>query len=126
MRQSIQRGHLRCVLRKFGPACWEYLWREYSTSTSDKPIRRTIVVGTTDQYKTRDSAIAAINGLVLQVNAERHRRPGYSISIGDLIDHDRLRRPGRAGQPGLFAGPLISSFAQLVRARRHSLLSVHL
>jgi integrase len=85
MRQSFQRGYLRCTRRKSGPACWECLWREYSTS--GKPVRRTIVVGTTDQYKTRDCAIAAINGLRMQVNAERHRSLGYSISVSDLIDH---------------------------------------
>jgi len=44
-------------------------------------------VGTTDQFKTRNCAIAAVNGLRMQVNAERHRRPGYSISVSDLIDH---------------------------------------
>lgn len=85
MRQSFQRGYLRCTRRKSGPDCWEYLWREYSTSR--KPVRRTMVVGTTDQYKTRDCAMAAINGLRMQVNAGRHRRPGCSISVSDLIDH---------------------------------------
>ena len=85
MRQSFQRGYLRCTERKSGPACWEYLWREYLTN--GKPIRRTVVIGTTLQYQTRDLAIAAINGLIMQVNAERYRRPGYSISVSDLIDH---------------------------------------
>jgi hypothetical protein len=46
-----------------------------------------VVIGTTDQYQTRDLAIAAINGLMMQVNAERFGRPGYSISVSDLIDH---------------------------------------
>lgn len=74
MRHSFQPGYLRCTRRKSGPDCWEYLWREYSTS--GKPVRRTAVVGTTDQYKTRDCVIAAIIGLRMQVNTERHRRPG--------------------------------------------------
>jgi hypothetical protein len=42
MRQSFQRGYLRCTRRKSGPDCWEFLWREYSTS--GKP-RHIVVVG---------------------------------------------------------------------------------
>ena len=83
MRQSFQRGYLRCTRRKSGPDCWEFLWREYSTS--GKPVLHTVVVGTTDQYKTRNCAIAAVNGLRMQVNAERQRRPGFSISVSNLI-----------------------------------------
>jgi len=44
MRQRYQYGYLRCVKRKSGALCWEFLWREYDAA--DESTRRTAVVGT--------------------------------------------------------------------------------
>jgi hypothetical protein len=32
MRLRYQRGCLRCIKRKSGPDCWEFLWRENDTA----------------------------------------------------------------------------------------------
>jgi hypothetical protein len=61
MRQRYQQGCLRCTKRKAGPDRWEYLWRE--TEVTGKRVRRTTVIGTVEQYPTRDLAQAAVNGL---------------------------------------------------------------
>lgn len=39
-------------------------------------VRRTTVIGTVEQYPTRDLAEAAVNGLRMQVNEDRLRHPG--------------------------------------------------
>jgi hypothetical protein len=49
-----QRGHLRCMKRKNGPAVWEFLWRE--NGAAGKRLRRTAVVGTLKQYPTEGAA----------------------------------------------------------------------
>jgi hypothetical protein len=61
MRQCYQRGCLRRTERKAGPDRWEYLWRE--NDVTGKRVRRTTVIGTVDQYPTRELAQAAVNGL---------------------------------------------------------------
>ena len=85
MLQRYQRGSLRCTKRKAGPDRWEYLWRE--NDETGMRVRRTTVIGTVEQYPTRDLAQAAVNGLRMQVNEDRLRHPGRHIIVADLIDH---------------------------------------
>jgi integrase len=85
MRQCYQRGCLRRTKRKAGPDRWEYLWRE--NDVTGKRVRRTAVIGTVAQYPTRDLAQAAANGLRMQINEDRLRRPGHDILVADLVDH---------------------------------------
>ena len=54
MRQRYQHGCLRCAKRKAGPDCWEYLWRE--NDEAGMRVRRTAVIGTVEQYPTKDLA----------------------------------------------------------------------
>jgi len=79
-----QRGHLRCVKRKNGSSCWEFLWREIGPS--GKPKRRTVMIGTFEQYPNEELAANAVNGLRMSINAERVRLR-KAILLGDLIDH---------------------------------------
>lgn len=60
MRQHHQDGYLRCRKRKSGPFRWEYLWCE--DDEFGNRIRRTSVIGSTDQYPTRESAASSVNG----------------------------------------------------------------
>jgi integrase len=85
MRQCYQRGCLRRTERKAGPDRWEYLWRE--NDGTGKRVRRTTVIGTVDQYPTRELAQAAVNGLRMQINEDRLRQPGHDILVADLVDH---------------------------------------
>ena len=77
MPQRYQRGSLRCTKRKAGPDRWEYLWRE--NDETGMRVRRTTVIGTVEQYPTRDLAQATVNGLRMQVNEDRLRHPGGDI-----------------------------------------------
>jgi len=52
-----------------------------------KRVRRTAVIGTIEQYPTKEEALDAVNGLRMQVNADRNRRPVHPLLIADLIDH---------------------------------------
>ena len=52
-----------------------------------KRVRRTAVIGTIEQYPTKEDALDAVNGLRMQVNADRNRRPVQPLLIADLIDH---------------------------------------
>jgi integrase len=61
------------------------MWREQRASA--KPIRRTLVIGTTEQYPTEESAQEAVRSVRMQINESRNRQPHQSISIADLIDH---------------------------------------
>jgi len=85
MGQHYQRGYLRSVARKSGLHCWEFLWRE--NDVSGRRVRRTTVIGTTEQYPTREEALDAVNGLRTQINAARNRRSVQALLIAELIDH---------------------------------------
>jgi integrase len=85
MRQCYQRGCLRRTERKAGPDRWEYLWRE--NDATGKRVHRTTVIGTVDQYPTRELAQAAVNGLRMQINEDRVRHPGHDILVAELVDH---------------------------------------
>jgi hypothetical protein len=83
MRLRYQQGCLRCIRRKSGPDCWEFLWRE--NDVAGKRVRRTAIIGTIEQYPTRDLAQEAVNGLRMQVNEDRNRQPGYLILLGLFV-----------------------------------------
>ena len=52
MGRRYQRGYLRCAKRKSGSCCWEFLWRE--DDVAGKRVRRTSVIGTVEQYPTKE------------------------------------------------------------------------
>ena len=85
MRLRYQRGSLRCIQRKSGPDCWEFLWRE--NDIAGKRVRRTAVIGTVEQYPTKDLAQAAVNGLRMCINEDRNRQREQRIPVADLVDH---------------------------------------
>lgn len=80
-----QRGHLRCTKRKNGPAAWEFLWRE--NDATGTRVRRTVVIGTVEQYPSEELALAAINGLRVSINETCNRQRSRAILCGDLVDH---------------------------------------
>src|SRR5687768_13588264 len=84
MSVRYQRGHLRCVKRKNGSSCWEFLWREIGPA--GKPKRRTMMIGTLEQFPTAQLAANAVNGLRVSINVERIRQR-QAVLMSDLIDH---------------------------------------
>jgi integrase len=85
MRLRNQRGCLRCTRRKTGPLCWEFLWRE--NDADGNRTRRTAVIGTLEQFPTRELAQAAVNGLRMSINQDRNRQREQSIAVAELVDH---------------------------------------
>jgi hypothetical protein len=85
MRRRNQRGCLRCTRRKTGPSCWEFLWRE--NDADGNRTRRTAVIGTVEQFPTRDLAQVAVDGLRMSINQNRNRQREQSIAVADLVDH---------------------------------------
>jgi integrase len=85
MRLRNQRGCLRCTRRKTGPPCWEFLWRE--NDADGNRTRRTAVIGTLEQFPTKDLARTAVNGLRMSINQDRNRQREQSITVADLVDH---------------------------------------
>ena len=86
-RQCYQRGCLRYSKRKSGSDCWEFLWRE--TDATGKRVRRNALIGTVDEYPTKELAQEAVNGLRMRVNEDRNREPQRDILVDDLVDHYR-------------------------------------
>jgi integrase len=85
MNIRYQNGHIRCRKRKNGSLCWEFMWREQDSL--GKRVRRTSIIGTIEDYPTRELAQAAVNGLRLRINEERNRKLNHTIKVSDLIDH---------------------------------------
>src|SRR5688572_26915188 len=85
MRKQYQGGYIRRAKRRKGSDVWEYLWRE---ETADgKRIRHTQVIGTVDQYPTKELASKAVNGLRARVNEECYRLQLRCVFLADVIDH---------------------------------------
>lgn len=85
MRECYQQGYLRRARRKSGLDRWEFLLRE--TDDTGKRVRRTVVIGTVQEFPTEDSARTAVNGLRMQINQNRARRKVLAIHVADLVDH---------------------------------------
>ena len=63
----------------------EFMWREQDRS--GKRVRRTSVIGTIEEYPTKELARAAVNSLRMQINEQLHRQVNHTITVGDLIEH---------------------------------------
>jgi integrase len=96
MQRRHQRGYLRCVRRKKGPAKWEFLWREIGPT--GELIRRTTVIGSIEQYPTEELASAAINGLRVSVNDACNRQFHKSARVGDIADHYKRTELGEGSE----------------------------
>jgi len=97
MTQRYQNGYLRCAKRKSSPAVWELLYRYKGDDGALK--RRTVQIGTVEEYPSRELAEAAANGFKLDINKDVHRVHHKPILIADLIDHylrTRLLAPDTA------------------------------
>ena len=84
MNLRYQHGHVRYRKRKNGATCWEFMWREQDSLGT--PVRRTTMIGTIEDYPTRELAQAAVNGLRMRINEERNRKLNQTIKVSDLID----------------------------------------
>jgi integrase len=82
-RKRYQQGSLTTEKRKTGPAVWVYRWRE--TDTDGEQVNRKVVVGTKLTFPTKSSAIAAVQGMQLEINKETPAGIYKPLSIGQLV-----------------------------------------
>jgi integrase len=84
-RTRYQQGNLQLVERKRGPRAWEYRWYEPMADGSRK--RRSLVVGTVEQYPNEATAKRAVASLLVNINAESPRFNLEPISVQTLVEH---------------------------------------
>lgn len=77
--------------RSHGPAVWVYRWRE--GGPQGKSTRKSVVIGTTEEYATKAQALKAAEGHRLRANREGREtsEPTFGALIERLIVEERLR-----------------------------------
>ena len=77
--------------RSHGPAVWVYRWREGSPQGKD--TRKSLVIGTTEEYATKAQALKAAEGLRLRANRESREigEPTFGALIERFIVEEKLR-----------------------------------
>jgi integrase len=84
-RTRYQQGNLQLAERKRGPRAWEYRWYESQPDGSRK--RRSMVVGSLEQYPNEAAAKRAVASLLVTINAESPRFSLEAVSVQTLVAH---------------------------------------
>ncbi len=92
-RTRYQQGNLQLAERKRGPRAWEYRWYESLADGSRK--RRSLVVGSVEQYPNEASAKRAVASLLVNINAESPRFSLEAVSVQTLVEHYREKELGK-------------------------------
>ena len=92
-RTRYQQGNLKLAERKRGPRAWEYRWYESLADGSRK--RRSLVVGSVEQYPNEAAAKRAVASLLVNINAESPRFSLEAVSVQTLIEHYREKELGK-------------------------------
>ena len=92
-RTRYQQGNLQLAARKRGPRAWEYRWYEPQADGSRK--RRSLVVGSLEQYPNEASAKRAVASLLVNINAESPRFNLETLSVQTLVEHYREKELGK-------------------------------
>lgn len=83
--RCYQHGSLTTEERSTGPDVWVYRWRE--DGPSGTRVKRKVIVGSTEVYKSRAAALRAVDGLRLEVNAEAPIARMRNLTMGELVAH---------------------------------------
>jgi integrase len=92
-RTRYQQGNLQLAERKRGPRVWEYRWYEPMPDGNRK--RRSLVVGSLDQYPNEAAAKRAVASLLVNINAESPRFNLEPIIVQTLVEHYREKELGK-------------------------------
>jgi hypothetical protein len=92
-RTRYQQGNLQLVERKRGPRAWEYRW--YEPLADGQRKRRSMVVGTLEQYPNEAAAKRAVASLLVDINAESPRFNLEPLSVQTLVEHYREKELGK-------------------------------
>jgi integrase len=89
-RTSFQDGSLSKEERQRGPAVWTFRWRE--TGPDGKRVKRKLIIGSVEKYRSETHARKALPALDLKINQERRDaiHPAL-ITVGQLIEHYKER-----------------------------------
>ena len=95
-RTRYQQGNLELAgAASACPNAWEYRWYEPQADGSRK--RRSLVVGSLEQYPNEASAKRAVASLLVSnINAESPRFNLETVSVQTLVEHDREKESGKA------------------------------
>jgi len=85
----MQRGSFAMVIRKEGPAVWEFRWSEKGLCGAR--IQRKRVIGSIDRYPNETAARSAVTVLLAEINSEKARIHNRSITVAQLCDHFEQR-----------------------------------
>jgi integrase len=90
-RARYQYGAVELSPRSRGPAVWVYRWRE--CGPQGKSVHKSLVVGTTEKYKTKAQALKAAEGNRLKVNHESAatRETTFGALIDRFVIEERIR-----------------------------------
>lgn len=86
-RARYQRGSLRRIRRKDGTKVWEYRWRETQTDGTRK--RRSMIVGSVEDYPNESLAQTEVDSLRLSINPFTPQGAIKDISVEALVNHYR-------------------------------------
>jgi hypothetical protein len=81
----MQRGSLAMVIRKEGPAVWQFRWSEKGLCGAR--VQRKSVIGSIDRYPNETAARSAVTVLLAEINSEKARIHTRSITVAQLCDH---------------------------------------
>lgn len=84
-RTRFQHGSLQLAERKRGQRAWEYRWYEPMADGSRR--RRSLVVGSLEQYPNEAAAKRAVASLLVNINAESPRFGLEPLSVQTLVEH---------------------------------------
>ena len=85
----MQRGSLAMVIRKEGPAVWQFRWSEKGLCGAR--VQRKRVIGTIERYPDESAARSAVTVLLVEINSDKARIRTRSITVSQLCDHFEQR-----------------------------------
>jgi len=85
----MQSGSLAMVIRKEGPAVWQFRWSEKDLHGTR--VQRKRVIGSVERYPNEAATRSAISILLAEINSEKARIRTRSITVAQLCDHFEQR-----------------------------------
>ncbi len=88
-RANYQYGTVELSLRSQGPAVWVYRWRE--NGPLGRRVRKSVVRGNTEKFKTKAQALRVAEGYRLKINRESGSK--REVTFGALIERSYHASP---------------------------------
>ena len=85
----MQQGSLTTKTRLEGPDIWQFRWSE--KGPNGKRVYRKRVIGTIEEFPTRDLARSAVAGLIAEINWTNLRSTSTTMTVAQLCSHFEQR-----------------------------------